>query len=403
MASSSLCGPTNALQNLSKHTAVDRSLQQDRLRTPTPAGSQSFRSSPNAQLDSDFSRFQSPQPQHQHHAPPPHLAHQLHHQHSAPQMHSPQMDGWATDFQRLSLHPTQRSHTPQSKGKAPAMSAWDAEFLKFQQQTQQKSPVHQQQQPMQRPMMNGGMMNGMNQGAMGMGMGGMNMGMTGIPMQQMYQPQPQYSMQLAPQPTYAPQVEQQVQQQPEVGNQELDAAFDAAFDAVLEAESGQLSAESQHDALDVLETELQREAAEPLTTLVEPLMAEPIVEQQPVQAEEEQPPADDNDALSKTAAELLDSVSNDTSEKFQNSKFLELMRRLRDREVRVEGDKVVEVLSKPEQVCMDGCHPQQTGYLNVDGEDGREKHWNQFFGREKPWICCAISGGCGGSSREGWL
>lgn len=51
----------------------------------------------------------------------------------------------------------------------------------------------------------------------------------------------------------------------------------------------------------------------------------------------------DDDEMAATAGRLLERVADNTSEKFQNSQFLELMRRLRDREVRVEGDKMVEV------------------------------------------------------------
>jgi hypothetical protein len=50
----------------------------------------------------------------------------------------------------------------------------------------------------------------------------------------------------------------------------------------------------------------------------------------------------DQTELAATAAELLDRVSGDTSRKFQESSFLALMRRLRDGEVVVEGDKMVE-------------------------------------------------------------
>lgn len=51
----------------------------------------------------------------------------------------------------------------------------------------------------------------------------------------------------------------------------------------------------------------------------------------------------DSDELARTAAQLLDSLSGNQSQKFQDSTFLALMRRLRDREVMVEGDKMVEV------------------------------------------------------------
>ena len=50
-----------------------------------------------------------------------------------------------------------------------------------------------------------------------------------------------------------------------------------------------------------------------------------------------------DEELARTAGSLLESVSHDTSEKFQSSVFLQLMRRLRDREVTVEGEKFVEV------------------------------------------------------------
>lgn len=50
---------------------------------------------------------------------------------------------------------------------------------------------------------------------------------------------------------------------------------------------------------------------------------------------------EDPDALAKTAAQLLESVRDNQSEKFKNSNFLELMRQLRDREAKVEGDQIV--------------------------------------------------------------
>jgi hypothetical protein len=50
-----------------------------------------------------------------------------------------------------------------------------------------------------------------------------------------------------------------------------------------------------------------------------------------------------DEELARTAGHLLESVSHDTSEKFQSSVFLQLMRRLRDKEVTVEGENFVEV------------------------------------------------------------
>jgi hypothetical protein len=66
-------------------------------------------------------------------------------------------------------------------------------------------------------------------------------------------------------------------------------------------------------------------------------------EQQPEQKQEQQPQMNDDDEMAATAGRLLERVADNTSEKFQNSQFLELMRRLRDREVRIDDDKIVEV------------------------------------------------------------
>ena len=57
----------------------------------------------------------------------------------------------------------------------------------------------------------------------------------------------------------------------------------------------------------------------------------------------------DPDALAHTAGQLLDSVSHETSEKFAQSSFLALMRKLRDREVVVEGENFIEVCATPKR------------------------------------------------------
>lgn len=51
----------------------------------------------------------------------------------------------------------------------------------------------------------------------------------------------------------------------------------------------------------------------------------------------------DPDELAKTAGNLLESLSHENSKKFQESNFLALMRRIRDREVHIEGDEFREV------------------------------------------------------------
>jgi len=79
--------------------------------------------------------------------------------------------------------------------------------------------------------------------------------------------------------------------------------------------------------------------------LERPMMAQP----QPEEPEEEQrPQRNDEDEMAQTAGRLLERVADNTSEKFQNSQFFELMRRLRDREVKVQDDKIVEVDAVPQ-------------------------------------------------------
>ena len=53
----------------------------------------------------------------------------------------------------------------------------------------------------------------------------------------------------------------------------------------------------------------------------------------------------DADELARTAGEVVDSLSHDTSEKFQNSQFLHLMRRIRDREVKVQDNELQDTMT----------------------------------------------------------
>lgn len=58
----------------------------------------------------------------------------------------------------------------------------------------------------------------------------------------------------------------------------------------------------------------------------------------------------DADDLARTAGQLLTSVQHDTSDKFQNSQFLALMRKIRDGEVRVEGEEFKETSGNDKMV-----------------------------------------------------
>lgn len=56
--------------------------------------------------------------------------------------------------------------------------------------------------------------------------------------------------------------------------------------------------------------------------------------------------ARDADDLARTAGQLLTSVQHDSSNKFRESRFLDLMRRIRDREVEVKGEDFVDTPEK---------------------------------------------------------
>ncbi|KAL1791858.1 hypothetical protein ACET3X_009609 [Alternaria dauci] len=89
----------------------------------------------------------------------------------------------------------------------------------------------------------------------------------------------------------------------------------------------------------------------------EPVMQR--MEQKPEEEQkQEQPRKNDDDEMAATAGRLLERVADNTSEKFQNSQFLGLMRRLRDREVRVQEDKIVEVDGAQQQTGNTTSTPQ---------------------------------------------
>lgn len=106
--------------------------------------------------------------------------------------------------------------------------------------------------------------------------------------------------------------------------------------ANLSQESHQLNQSDIQDTLDTLD------AQQPLDINNQSLSEEIIREEQ---KESSQDTREDDDALAATAQELLEKVEHNQTDKFRNSQFLGLMRKLRDREVKVEGDKMVETVS----------------------------------------------------------
>lgn len=101
---------------------------------------------------------------------------------------------------------------------------------------------------------------------------------------------------------------------------------DAAFEAAFAAAAATLSSTSSPSSLPAPTEEKQQE--------------QETVKQEEEEKEEEYNQTDD---IAKTAGNLLDSLSSESSKKFRESEFMALMRRLRDGEVRVVGDRMVEV------------------------------------------------------------
>ncbi|KAM3418764.1 hypothetical protein BST61_g4737 [Cercospora zeina] len=324
------CGPSNGLQRFKQHTDIDRTLQQDRL-TARNHPAQGFRSAnPNARLlDPEFEAFQAGVDLPLHDQPP--------FQQPANFGGPSQVPSWAADFQRMSISqppPLQQQHFhPQ-----PSTANW---AQGFQQHIAQSAPRQQNSSPSPQAF---------QQQA--------RYGLTG------------YQSQFA-QPSYATPTYQSKGKAPVQAEQFDDAAFAAAFDQahehlmadVAEAEeTEQEQAPSAQELLEELEAEKLEAAVEEAATNIlkedghdldieemHPMASmhgadiEYDTMQTPIEDGQEQiNQINDDDALAATAEELLEKVKHNQSDKFKNSQFLALMRRLKDREVKVEGDKMVE-------------------------------------------------------------
>ncbi|MCJ1436284.1 hypothetical protein MMC27_005662 [Xylographa pallens] len=357
-----LCGPSNPLQNIQKHTGVDRTLQQDRPVFNQPS-SQGFRSAPGphaGHLDAEFQAFQAGHPlnggfQEQHQFQQPGLIS------GSP---SQQLSGWATDFQHLNINHARSTPIPPSRFKheAPLQrhtpGGWHHEFV--QQQGRQLSAHNDTPQ---------------------------------VYASSSFYPQEQY----LPFSTVTEAGELlspiSPQKQPEGQQEDVfdEAAFEKAFE-IARTEVLQTDAQSDRDTLMTerrqveslgIEEDLKKWwASGPLLKprdgtnshdLSEQLLQSIIAHQrafldqsdsenfadsyptrelkigsdavleEALKLQDEHDPSWEADELARTAGQLLDNLKDEHSQKFQNSSFLALMRQLRDKEVRVEGDQMVDV------------------------------------------------------------
>ncbi|KAM0722876.1 hypothetical protein Q7P37_001074 [Cladosporium fusiforme] len=321
--SEAACGPSNALQQFKQQTQHDRTLQQDRLTSRQHPG-QGFRSAdPNAGLlDPEFEAFQAglPPPAFQSFQPHQHAPQPFQQSFQEPAQSS---SAWANDFQRMSLSsppPMQQQHHA-----GPSTSNWAQDFRS---NVAQSAPRAQNSSPSPFAF----------QQRARYGMGG-------------------YQSSFA-QPAFSPAMQTKGK---EPATEQFDeAAFERAFDMAKEdmvmesvpdstledAQVGQeaqtISAEKVEESHQINQDDIQEDIMESTLALDtdQHMLPEGMIREE--QHETQESTRNDDDALAATAQELLEKVENNQSEKFRNSQFLGLMRKLRDREVKVEGDKMVE-------------------------------------------------------------
>lgn len=94
----------------------------------------------------------------------------------------------------------------------------------------------------------------------------------------------------------------------------------------------------------------------------------------------------DNEALAKTAGLLLDSVDVNSNPKFKNSQFMNLMRKLRDSEVAIQGDKMVETKSGHDW-ASEFKQQDWTSEFKQHSTDQPGQMWSQEFANklERNW------------------
>lgn len=324
-----LCGPSNALQSFQKHTAADRTLQQDRLtlrHSPTQVGTQKanmecihimganstvqgFRSSTGPDIgvvEAEFEAFQAGQPLEEVYPEPdlfqPVGAQSLH----TPNVGQQSLPDWASDFQSLHLNNDSRvSPLPSSQYHqyAPMQrnttTGWQHESMQYK---NQPSKIYS-------------------------GTAGFSSYSDGV----IRGFQSPFSSSRA-----------QEKQADQVAHAEYDeAAFERAFD-LASSEFNQVESLS-HDQGSPREQIISAQMDGKAETIR--IGSDRILDEarETGQTGQDFDDANEADKLARTAGNLLENVEDDQSQKFRESNFLSLMRQLRDREVRVEGDKLVDV------------------------------------------------------------
>ena len=327
-----LCGPSNALQQLKQHNNVDRTLQQDRLasrRLPT----QNFRShNPNAGLlDPEFEAFQAGAP--------------------------------AYDFAQFRPEPSQSTLRPTAV--LSATPSWLSDFSSV--NISAPSPTGFQQQPLNVLQPGASSTAGWAQSFQQQHLGHRSQTTALSPQAFQYQAR-LGGFQSTLTPTSFAELAAARGRGKQIAQEEAfdEAAFERAFDAAVSDLGATDSTQKVADALKNDIADHQDNAAAwdedrdiPLpehTEFIEGVDPMEAVDQKSTKDEEIRSSTYEADALAATAQQLLRTVEHNQSEKFKNSQFLGLMRRLRDREVKVDGDEMVETVSATPKSLSSSLH-----------------------------------------------
>ncbi|KAI0428476.1 hypothetical protein F5Y09DRAFT_332573 [Xylaria sp. FL1042] len=315
MADSS-CGPSNAFKGLARHIEQDRSHQQDRVAPGAQHPLQSFRSAPlNSGLPDQFGAFQQ-----QNATLPQHPSIGLEPYNASPYIHPPlgqapaffqrqpaqqppafttsTGDSWVNDFERMvfdantSPRHTQPIHGPvigHSSVADPMRSGFAAPLLR------QQPPF----QPSHPPPI------GLHPTSRQVGMFQSNNNML------------------------APSVFDGAALSLDAHKEILDQEFENAMDQWM-LQNGPGAETSSHNELNAQDSDMLNANS----------TAAPV--ESPDHNAPEKDTAENRDELARAAQQLVDSLADNNSEKFKNSDFLALMRRIASQELTVQGNDLVE-------------------------------------------------------------
>ena len=262
-------------------------------------------------LDAEFEAFQAGYPLEAGFLEPQSFSTGLHGRALEPSISQPRLPDWASDFQDLRLNEARASPIPQSQfyQHAPLQrsspTSWHQDFLGQQGQSSSYQPWQQQRHA--------------SEWAHGYTGGLVSQDQTTLSARA-----------------------QQKQPEMQVEDNFDEAAFEKAFEAATAEFQQSEKAELQYNATanQDLYAGLSPETE---SWMDQTRIGADRISYEAQQKDKHQDDHDEADELARTAGQLLENVRADQSQKFRESNFLSLMRQLRDREVRVEGDKLVDV------------------------------------------------------------